>query len=145
MAMRMPLLPAGLAGLVAFIALTACSDAGRPATPRSGEQVVRQHCLQCHERGLFGAPIFRDAPAWQAKLAEAGPAHLWQVVLNGEKAMPPRGNCHDCSDDELRAAVDYLLTEAGQPSLPSDITASPMAADANAAQSADDAPVPAAP
>lgn len=145
MGMRMPMFWAGFAGMVGLFGLAACSDAGRPATPRTGEQVVREHCLQCHERGLFGAPTFRDGPAWQAKLAEAGPAHLWQVVLNGEKAMPPRGNCHNCSDEELRAAVDYLLTEAGQPPLPSDLASQPGPADANAALTADDLPAPAAP
>jgi cytochrome c5 len=32
--------------------------------------------------------------------------------LHGEKAMPPRGNCHECSDDELRAAMDYLIAQS---------------------------------
>ena len=79
--------------------------------PRSAEAIVNQYCAVCHARGLYNAPKIGDAVAWQAKLAE-GRDHLWQVVLHGEKAMPPRGNCHDCSDAELRAAMDYLLGSA---------------------------------
>ena len=91
---------------IATTAITVPVTAGR-----SGEAIVEQYCAVCHSRGLYNAPKIGDAAAWQTKLAE-GREHLWQVVLNGEKAMPPRGNCHDCSDTELRAAMDYLLAAA---------------------------------
>ena len=105
--------------VAALLGLAACSESGPVTAPaaaevdktRSGAEIVNQYCITCHGRGLYNAPRIGDAEAWQAKLAE-GREHLWQVVLQGEKAMPPRGNCHDCSDDELRAAMDYLIAQS---------------------------------
>lgn len=86
-------------------------DAAAVTPARTGADIVNQHCLICHGRGLYNAPKIGDADAWRPKLAE-GRDHLWQVLLHGEKAMPPRGNCPDCSDAELRAAMDYLIEQA---------------------------------
>lgn len=88
---------------------------GTGTGPRSAAAIVAQHCSVCHERGLYDAPRLGDAEAWRKRLLTEGRDHLWQVVLTGEKAMPPRGNCHDCSDEELRAAFDYLLAAADPP------------------------------
>lgn len=107
--------------LTTLFGLAACSEtspaaattpaAEGPRASRSGADIVNQYCLTCHGRGLYNAPRMGDAEAWQVKLAE-GREHLWQVVLQGEKAMPPRGNCQDCTDDELRAAMDYLIAQS---------------------------------
>ncbi|OSM07161.1 hypothetical protein MAIT1_03920 [Magnetofaba australis IT-1] len=37
---------------------------------------------------------------------------LMHSILNGKNAMPPKGTCMDCSDDELKAAVEYLTSRA---------------------------------
>ena len=41
--------------------------------------------------------------------ASAG-AKTPESVYNG--AMPPKGTCMDCSDDDLKATVDYLISAA---------------------------------
>jgi cytochrome c5 len=30
-------------------------------------------------------------------------------AINGINAMPPRGTCNSCSDEEIQASIDYML------------------------------------
>lgn len=84
-------------------------QAASATTTRSGAAIVSQYCAVCHERGLYNAPKLTDPVAWQPRLA-AGQEALWQAVWQGKLAMPARGNCHDCSEAELRAALEHMLT-----------------------------------
>lgn len=38
-----------------------------------------------------------------------GTEALYEHAFKGLRAMPARGACVDCSDAELKAAVDYLV------------------------------------
>lgn len=76
--------------------------------PRSGEQVYDSYCTACHAAGVAGAPAFGDDEAWAPRL-EKGMDTLYASTINGLNIMPPRGTCPDCSDDELRASVDYMV------------------------------------
>ena len=77
-------------------------------SPRSGQAVYDSSCFICHAAGVGGAPIFQNVEEWAPRLAKGLDA-LWDTTLNGLNAMPARGTCMDCSDDELRAAMDYML------------------------------------
>ena len=79
-----------------------------PAEPRSGETVYNKSCMSCHATGAAGAPKLGDAAAWAPRIA-AGSDTLWNNAVNGINAMPPKGLCMDCSDDELKAAIDYIV------------------------------------
>ena len=81
------------------------------AAPRSGEAIYQATCAVCHGAGVAGAPKLGDAAAWAPRLAQ-GKDTLLQHALQGFKAMPPKGTCADCSEAELRAAVDYLAAKA---------------------------------
>jgi cytochrome c5 len=61
--------------------------------------------------GVAGAPKLGDTAAWAPRLPQ-GKDTLLQHALQGFKAMPPKGTCADCSEAELRAAVDYLASKA---------------------------------
>lgn len=87
-------------------AVAAAPAAGNGA--RSGEQVYQAACLSCHGTGAAGAPKFGDAAAWAPHIAK-GMDTLYTNAINGIGAMPPKGLCMDCSDDELKAAVDYMV------------------------------------
>lgn len=78
------------------------------AGPRSGEQVYSTFCLACHASGVAGAPKAGDKAAWSSRIA-TGSAALLQSATNGKGAMPPRGGAPDLTDDELKAAVEYLI------------------------------------
>lgn len=76
--------------------------------PRSAEAVYNAICKACHEAGVAGAPKTGDKAAWAPRIA-TGSAALLKSVINGKNAMPPRGGDASLSDDELKAAVEYLV------------------------------------
>ncbi len=76
--------------------------------PRSGEEVYNTNCLACHSSGAAGAPKLREAADWSARLAN-GIDTVYDNAINGLNAMPARGLCGSCSDDEIKAAVDYMI------------------------------------
>ncbi|WP_226668491.1 c-type cytochrome [Microbulbifer aggregans] len=75
---------------------------------RSGADVYSGHCAACHGTGAAGAPKFGDAGAWGPRVAK-GMDTLYTHALNGFNAMPPKGLCMTCSDDEVKAAVDHMV------------------------------------
>lgn len=78
---------------------------------RSGQQVYDQFCTACHATGVAGAPLLGDAAAWAPRI-DQGMDTLWEHTLNGLNAMPPKGTCMNCSDEELRGVLDYMVAEA---------------------------------
>lgn len=72
-----------------------------------GKELYDSKCSVCHNAGVAGAPKLDDAAAWQARLAQ-GQDVLYQSVINGKGAMPPRATANDATDAELKAAVDYM-------------------------------------
>ena len=82
------------------------------AGPRSGADVYNGVCMACHGTGAAGAPKMGDKAAWQPRFAQ-GMDTLLNHAVNGIRAMPPKGTCADCSDDELRGAIAHMLTETG--------------------------------
>lgn len=86
--------------------------AAAPVAPRSGEEVYNQFCFACHATGVGGAPKVGDIAAWEPRISK-GMDTLWSTMQNGLNAMPAKGTCMNCSDDELRASMNYLV-ESGQ-------------------------------
>ncbi|RDV23971.1 cytochrome c5 family protein [Alteromonas aestuariivivens] len=76
---------------------------------RSGEVVYNAACVACHGAGVLGAPKLHAAADWQPRLDARSLDGLWQNALNGFNAMPPRGTCGNCSDDEIKAAIEYMI------------------------------------
>ena len=92
-----------------------CAAAVLPAVagePRSGEKIYQSACVSCHAMGVAGAPMLGD-PVWEERLV-AGVEALYRTSIDGKGGMPPRGACPNCSDEELRRAVDYILAQIGQ-------------------------------
>lgn len=85
--------------------------AAAPATAAFDPAAAYQmSCFACHASGAAGAPKLGDTAAWTARL-EKGMDAVMTVVVNGLNAMPPKGMCMTCSDDELRAIVDYMVSQ----------------------------------
>ena len=68
-------------------------------------------CAVCHNTGAANAPKVHDVEAWKPRL-EKGMDALVQSVTNGLNAMPPRGMCFDCSDEDYKALIKYMSTPA---------------------------------
>lgn len=66
-----------------------------------------QSCYSCHHRGANSAPRTGIASDWAPRLAK-GMDTLLQNTASGINAMPPRGMCIDCSDDDYRALIKFM-------------------------------------
>lgn len=76
--------------------------------PRAGDVVYNASCAGCHSTGAAGAPKTGDKGAWSKRLAQGKPT-LYKHAISGFNAMPPKGMCMTCSDDEIKAAVDFMI------------------------------------
>lgn len=77
---------------------------------RSGEQVYGQSCAACHNSGVLGAPKPNVASDWEDRIAQ-GMDVMLQHSIDGFNAMPPRGTCMNCSDDEILAAIQFMIAD----------------------------------
>lgn len=84
---------------------------GSSGEPRGAEQIYNTACMACHASGAAGAPILGDTAAWKPRLAKGEDA-LWNSLMNGLNAMPAKGMCMDCSEDELKNVLDYMIAKA---------------------------------
>jgi cytochrome c5 len=89
---------------------TAEAPAAASAEPRGGEEVYAAACQACHNTGAAGAPKIGVASAWEGR-TDKGKDTLYNHAINGFNAMPAKGGCGNCSDEEVENAVDYMLAE----------------------------------
>ncbi|MFT4811310.1 MAG: cytochrome c5 [Paraglaciecola sp.] len=76
--------------------------------PRAGSDIYTKACVACHSVGVLNAPKFQDAADWAPRM-EKGFDTVWQNAINGIGAMPPMGTCGDCSNDEIKAAIEHMI------------------------------------
>ena len=84
----------------------ASTNAGGSA--RTGADIYKQFCTVCHAAGVAGAPKTGDKAQW-APLVDRGLADITASAIKGKGAMPPKGTCMDCSDEEIEMTVAYML------------------------------------
>ncbi|MCV6590831.1 MAG: c-type cytochrome [Marinobacterium sp.] len=75
---------------------------------RSGAEIYTASCAACHAIGVAGAPKFGSAADWGPRAAN-GMDSLLANAINGINAMPPRGTCATCSDDDIQSAIQHML------------------------------------
>lgn len=88
-------------------------QSGLPAvklSAKAGEERYKSTCAVCHETGVGGAPKFRNEADWKPRTA-AGIDQMLQIAIQGKGAMPPKGTCMQCSDEELRMAIEYMIPQ----------------------------------
>ena len=78
---------------------------------RSGADIVASNCTSCHGSGVLGAPKIGTGE-WAARLDEKGLDMLVTNAINGINSMPPRGTCGDCSDDEIKLAIEDMIANS---------------------------------
>ncbi len=99
-------------GEVCLVGDDSCGGAAvaTSAGPRSGEDVYNAACMACHATGAGGAPLLGDTAAWADRIAK-GMDVLYDSGINGlaGTGMIAKGGCMNCSDEEVNAAVDFMV------------------------------------
>ena len=82
-----------------------------PAAARSADAIYTASCAACHASGAAGAPKLGDKAAWSARIAQ-GNDKLLEHAIKGFNAMPAKGSCSDCSDDDIRKVVEHMVSKS---------------------------------
>jgi cytochrome c5 len=104
-------------GAAAPVAAAAIPPPPAPAAAGKidGKAVYDKACTACHTAGIAGAPKTGDKAAWAPRIAQ-GADVLHQHAIKGFQGkagvMPPKGGNTALSDDEVKAAVDWMVGQA---------------------------------
>ncbi|MEQ7919029.1 c-type cytochrome [Xanthomonas sp. WHRI 1810A] len=86
--------------------VTASAGGGAAKTP---DDIIAKHCNACHGAGLLGAPKIGDTAAWKDRADHQGGLDgILAKAITGINAMPPKGTCVDCSDEDLKGAIKKM-------------------------------------
>lgn len=88
-----------------FLTLSQTLLAAEPATITS----YNRSCIACHSSGVAGAPRSFKAGDWEPRLAKGLPT-LLENTINGINAMPAKGLCPTCSEEDFEALIQYMST-----------------------------------
>ena len=75
---------------------------------RSGEEIYNSKCAGCHNSGIMGAPKYAALADWSSRI-DLGLDKLTASAIAGKGGMPARGTCMDCTDNEIKVTVQYML------------------------------------
>ena len=102
-------------------AAPAAAPAPAPAAPAAdptlakGEEVFKKTCVLCHKTGEAGAPKLGNKDEWGSRIAQ-GKDTLYKHAIEGftgqKGAMPPKGGNAALPDEDVKAAVDYMVAQA---------------------------------
>ena len=81
-------------------------------TLKRGKQVYGDTCIICHQTGVMSAPLIGNGANWFMRLKASGLTGLYRHAVNGYNSMPVKGACVTCSDNDVIAAVDYILNKS---------------------------------
>ncbi|MDT4810778.1 Cytochrome c6 [compost metagenome] len=102
--------PAAAAPAPAPAAPAAAPQAAAAVNP-AGEKLYKSVCFACHATGVANAPKFGDKAAWDPYI-KTGMDAMVKVAMQGKPPMPPKGGAADASEDDIRAAVQYMVNAA---------------------------------
>ena len=77
-----------------------------------GKAVFEANCKMCHGGTIPGAPVVGKNDDWAPRIKQ-GKETLHKHALEGFNTMPAKGGNTSLSDDEVKAAVDYMVNESG--------------------------------
>jgi cytochrome c5 len=81
------------------------------AKDEPGQAIYEKYCASCHQNGLAGAPKYRQEADWKPRMAKKIEG-LTASAIKGLNAMPPKGTCAECSDEDIKTAIEYMLPKS---------------------------------
>ncbi|WP_278651780.1 c-type cytochrome, partial [Pandoraea pnomenusa] len=99
------------AAAMAALKTPAPAAASAGSNLEAGKKLYDTVCMACHAAGVMNAPKFGDKAAWAPRIA-TGIETLHNAALKGLNAMPAKGGATNASDDDVKAAVDYMVSAA---------------------------------
>ncbi|KTD21748.1 c-type cytochrome [Legionella londiniensis] len=107
-----------------FLSLNAIAASHHPqdflksvtGSQHEGAEIAQHFCSNCHSENPpipLGAPRIGIEADWQHRIKQ-GFSVLFKHTDEGLNAMPPRGGCFECSDQQLVLAILALLPEKEQ-------------------------------
>lgn len=110
---------AGLVATVLFATSNFADDSQQPlqlAALSDGfdaQATYMASCFACHSSGAAGAPKVGpgNAEAWATRM-EKGMDTVLANAIKGVNAMPPKGLCFNCTDDDLKAIIEYMVSSS---------------------------------
>ena len=75
---------------------------------RSGEEIYNSKCAGCHTSGVMGSPKFASLEDWAPRI-DLGLKKLTLSAIAGKGGMPAKGTCMDCTDNDIKITVQYML------------------------------------
>ena len=97
---------------ILFLALTISQLSVAYAATKTGKEVYDVSCAGCHATGVLEAPKFGVKEDWTKREAQ-GFETLVNHALNGFNNMPAKGGNPTIKNEEIIAAVTYMLTKSG--------------------------------
>jgi cytochrome c5 len=76
-------------------------------TPSTATAIYQRFCASCHEGGRYDAPARGNIEAWERFPRDLD--LLVDLAIEGKGAMIPRGGCTECSPDDLKSVIEYML------------------------------------
>jgi cytochrome c5 len=84
---------------------------GQAAAADEGKAIYNKVCAVCHAKGIAGAPKLGDKLLWEPRIKKGGSDAMTASVIAGKGVMAPRAGQASLSDADIRAAVDYMMSQ----------------------------------
>lgn len=103
--------------LIAFLLTIACAEKSAQSTSVEaeeklskslGQEVYENTCIACHAQAINGAPILGNKKMWAKRIGQ-GEETLINHAINGFSLMPAKGGNVSLSDEDVAAAVHYMI------------------------------------
>lgn len=108
-----------LEAMVVYLKTVKSKEPPKPALTgkpdmKVGVKIYNQYCEGCHSTGQDGAPKMGNKEDWASRIA-MGRDELAANAIMGIGAMPARGNCANCTNQDIESAVQYMMSSSGGP------------------------------
>jgi nitrite reductase (NO-forming) len=97
--------------MIIVAALAVLFGTGRIAAAADGKTVYGKTCAVCHTKGVAGAPKLGNKSVWEPRIKMGGVDALTASVIAGKGVMAPRAGDPSLSDADIKAAVEYMISQ----------------------------------